>query len=96
MSVSDCVMCACVHVFMCSCVCQHVGDTVFLHRLIFHFFVTCMRCGLDVCPLIGARATFTNEAFFFCNGRDCHPTRVVHKKNGRFSITDYVFSCGRD
>ena len=29
MSVSDCVMCACVHVFMCSCVCQHVDDTVF-------------------------------------------------------------------
>ena len=25
----------------------------------------------------------------FCNLRDCHPTRVVDKKNGRFSITDF-------
>ena len=51
----------------------------FFHLLIFSSFVKCMRCGLDVCSLIGATATFTNEAFF-CNGRDCHPTRVIHKK----------------
>ena len=58
--------------------------------LIFSSFVTCMRCGRDVSPLIGATATSTNEAFFG-NGRKCHPTRIVHRKNGRFSITDYVF-----
>ena len=44
---------------------------------------------MDVCPLTGATATSTNV--FFCNGRDCHPPRIVDEKNGRFSITDYVF-----
>ena len=43
--------------------CQHVDDT-FFHILIFSSFVTCMRCGLDVCPLIGATATSTNDVFF--------------------------------
>ena len=57
---------------MCSCVCQHVDDTVFSTCSFFSSFVTCMRCGLGVCPLIGATATFTNEALF-CNIRDCHP-----------------------
>ena len=34
-------------------------------------------------PLIGATATSTNEAFFR-SGRDCHPTRIVHKKTADF------------
>ena len=42
-----------------------------------------MRCGRDVWPLIGATATSTNEVFF-CNGRDCHSSRVVHKKTADF------------
>ena len=45
--------------------CQHVDDTVFTTCSFFSSFVTCMRCGLDVSPLIGATATSTNEAFFF-------------------------------
>ena len=48
-----------------------------------------------VCELIGATATSTNKAFL-CNGRDYPPTRIVHTKNGRFSITDLVFPCGRN
>ena len=49
--------------------------TLFLPHAHFSSYATCMRCGLDVCPLIGATRT---------------------QKNCRFSITDNVFSCGRD
>ena len=83
-SASDCV-CACVRV------CQHFDDTVFLPLAHFSSFATCMRCGLDVCPLIGATATSTNEALP-CNGRDCLLPRNLHIKNDRFSIADLVFS----
>ena len=38
--------------------------TLFLPHAHFSSFVTCMRSGLDVYPLIGATVTSTNEAFF--------------------------------
>ena len=56
----------------------------------FSSFVTCMRCGGDVSPLIGATATSTNEAFC-CNGRDCHPTRAVHNKTADFRSPTMFF-----
>ena len=38
--------------------------TLFLPHAHFSSFATCMRCGGDVCPLIGATATTTNDTFF--------------------------------
>ena len=68
------------HVHMVLTLLVNMLMTLFLHMLLFSSYVTCMRYGGDVCPLIGATATSTNEAFFSRNGRDCHPTRIVHKK----------------
>ena len=78
------------------CVCVNILMTLFLLPLAhFSSFATCMRCGLDVCPLIGATATSTNEAML-CNGRDCLLPREVHIKIDRFSVADLVFPCARD
>ena len=73
---------------MCVCVDMLMTLFVFLPHAHLSSSATCMRCGLDVSPLIGATATSTNEAFF-CN-------ESYTEKNGRFSITDNVFPCGRD
>ena len=91
MVVSDCVcVCSCVHV----CVDMLMTLFVFTSRSFFHHLPR--ACGAnDVCPLIGATATSTNEVFFFATDE----TATLHEsytKNGRFSITDCVFPCGRD
>ena len=46
MSVSDCA-CACVHVFM--CVRVDMLMTLFVPHAHFSSFVTCLRCGGDMC-----------------------------------------------
>ena len=58
----------------------------FYHMLILSSFATRMRCGGDVCPLIGATATSTNEAFFFFSQRTRLPpyTNRTHKKRPIF------------
>ena len=77
-SVSDIVcVCSCVHV------CANMLMTLFFPHAHFSSFLTCMRCGVDACTLIGATATSTNEAFFL--------TVTRTQKNGRFSITDFFF-----
>ena len=70
--------------------CQHVDDIVFTTCSCFHLLSRACSAEEMNAHLIGATATSTNDVFF-CNERDCHPARVMHKKNGRFSITDYVF-----
>ena len=60
MSVSDCVcVCSCVHV------CVNMLMTLFVFTTCSFFIICHVRAGgLDECPLIGATATSTNEAFF--------------------------------
>ena len=61
--------------------CQHVDDT-FPHAQ-FSSFVTCMRCGLDVCPLIGATAI--SKKIFATE--ETATLRVVHKETADFRST---------
>ena len=58
---------------------------------IFSSFATCMRCGGDVCPLIGATATSANDVFFFCNGRDCHLHETYTSKTADFRSPTMFF-----
>ena len=52
-----------------------------------------MRCGVDVCPLIGATATSTNEAFFLQRTRLPPYTSHIQKKRPIFDHR-LVFPCG--
>ena len=56
--------------------CQHVDDTVFTTC---SFFIICHV------HAVRRRCIPTDRSFFFfCNGLDCHPTRVIHKKRPMF------------
>ena len=75
---------------MCSCVCVDILMTLFLPHA--HFYIIChvhaVRTG---CMPTDRSSGNLHKWSFFCNGRDSHPTRVVHKKTADFRSPTMFF-----